>query len=259
MQSKERTKLAVVLADLRERAGLSRGQVAKKVGVSASYLSMLENSTYQNPKLPSLEILRQLYHSISKSKQIDAIELINALLDTDEINPSAVLHEGVHEEAQRQVRDDVKEVWIISDLLGENIYDNLFESTCNNILTRGVLYVYFIPFGSDQWYGLIERFKRKSKINEELLRRSVTCIECPPLTFLTRIALFNPREKTAHGTITLGGKGNYSFFHLEKEHCENICNTLLVPLQSLVVAKTDKAASNTISLPSGRFDLVFPQ
>lgn len=259
MPSKERTKLAVVLTSLRERAGLSRSKLAQKIGVSPSYLSMLENATGQNPKSPSLEILRQLYHSLSKSRQSDAFELLQAILETDELVPSVMPYGGLSEEAQRQLKADVREVWIISDLLGENVYDGLFEATYNNILKRGVSYVYFLPFGSDQWPGLIERFKRKKKISKERLERCVTCIECTPLMFLARIALFNPRDKTAHGTITLGSMGNYTFFQLEKEQIESIYKTLLVPLQSLTTAKTDKTLPKSISLPSGRFELVFPK
>lgn len=259
MPSKERTKLAVVLTSLRERAGLSRSMLAQKIGVSPSYLSMLENATSKNPKSPSLEILRQLYHSLSKSRQSDAFELLQAILETDELAPSVMPYGGLSEEAQRQLKADVREVWIISDLLGENVYDGLFEATYNNILKRSVSYVYFLPFGSDQWPGLIERFKRKKKFSKEQLERCVTCIECTPLMFLARIALFNPRDKTAHGTITLGTMGNYTFFQLEKEQIESIYKTLLVPLQSLTTAKTDKALARTISLPSGRFELVFPK
>jgi hypothetical protein len=106
---------------------------------------------------------------------------------------------------------------------------------------------------------LIERLRRIKKINKEQLERCVTCIECTPLMFMARIALFNPREKTAHGTITLGSMGNYTFFQLEKEQIEGICTTLLLPLQTLTTVKTDKAVPRTISLPSGRFDLVFPK
>jgi transcriptional regulator with XRE-family HTH domain len=259
MPSKERTKLAVVLTNLRERAGLSRSQLAKKIGVSSSYLSMLENSTYQNSKSPSLDILRQLYRSLSKLRQSDAFDLIQAILETNELAPAVMPYGGLTEEAQRQLKEDVQEVWIISDLLGENVYDKLFEATYNNILKRNVSYVYFLPFGSDQWPGLIERFNRKKKISKDQLERCVTCIECPPLMSLARIALFNPREKTAHGTITLGSMGSYTFFQLEKEKIESICKTLLIPLQNLTTAKTDKALPRTISLPSGRFELVFPK
>ncbi|MGI0016971.1 MAG: helix-turn-helix transcriptional regulator, partial [Nitrososphaera sp.] len=126
------------MTNLRERAGLSRSQLAKKIGVSSSYLSMLENSTYQNSKSPSLDILRQLYHSLSKSRQSDAFDLIQAILETDELAPSVMPYGGLSEESQRQLKADVREVWIISDLLGENVYDGLFEATYSNILKRSV-------------------------------------------------------------------------------------------------------------------------
>lgn len=259
MQRKERTKLAVVLTQLRERAGLSRSQLAKKIGVSQAYLAMLENSTYQNPKSPSLEVLRQLYHCLSQSKQRDAFALIQAVLEVEDITPSIMPYGGLVDEAKRQLKEDVKEIWIISDLLGENIYEKLFETTYNNILKKNVSYVYFLPFGSDQWHGLIERLKRMKKISTAQLERCVTCIECSPLMFMARIALFNPRDKTAHGTITLGSMSSFTLFQLERDQIEGICKTLLVPLQNLTVAKTNKEFPRSISLPSGRFDLVFPK
>lgn len=259
MPSKEKTKLAVVLISLREKAGLSRSQLAKKIHVSQAYLAMLENSTYQNPKNPSLEVLRQLYRELSNAKKSDVFDLTEAILETEELAPLIIPYGGLTEEAQRQSEEDVKEVWVISDLLGENIHDKLFETTCSNILKRNVLYVYFLPFGSDQWPGLIERFNRKKKIGKDHLERCVTCIECPPLMTLARIALFNPREKTAHGTITLGSMGSYTFFQLEKEKIESMVKTLLIPLKNMTTAKEDKTLPRTISLPSGRFDLVFPK
>jgi len=258
MQSKDKTKLAVVLTNLRERAGISRSQLAKKIGVSPAYLSMLENSTHCNPKNPSLDVLRQLYHYLSKSKQTDAFAIIQAILEVDE-PASPIMPHGVSDEAQRQLKADVKDIWIISDLLGENVDDELFDVTQHNILKRNVNYVYFLPFGSDQWSGLIDRILRRKKISKSQLERCVTCIECTPLMFLARIAIFNPREKTANGTITLGGMGSFTFFNLAKEEVERICKTLLVPLQSLITAKTDKSLPRSITLPSGRFDLVFPK
>jgi transcriptional regulator with XRE-family HTH domain len=259
MPSKEKTKLAVALTQLRERAGLSRSELAKKIGVSHAYLAMLENSNYQNPKSPSLEVLRQLYHTLSQSRQKDAFAIIQAVLEVEDIAPPILTHGGLDDEARRQLKEDVSEIWIISDLLGENIHEKLFETTYNNILKRNVSYVYFLPFGSDQWHGLIERLKRTKKMRTEQLQRCVTCIECAPLMFMARIALFNPREKSTHGTITLGSMGSYTFFQLEKEQIENICKTLLVPVQNLTLAKTNRDFPKTISLPSGRFDLVFPK
>jgi hypothetical protein len=81
-----------------------------------------------------------LYLSLSRAKQRDAVSLIQAILEVDELSP-IIPHGSLSDEAKRQLNAEIKEIWIISDLLGENIYDELFEATYNNILKRNISYV----------------------------------------------------------------------------------------------------------------------
>lgn len=51
------TRLGVMLKRVRESRGLTQEQLARKVGVSDAYISMLESGAKQNPSLPLLKRL----------------------------------------------------------------------------------------------------------------------------------------------------------------------------------------------------------
>jgi transcriptional regulator with XRE-family HTH domain len=58
-----------VIKELRDRAGLTQAELAKKADVTEAYISMLESGTRKNPSLPALK-------KIAKALGVPVTELL---------------------------------------------------------------------------------------------------------------------------------------------------------------------------------------
>lgn len=207
---------------------MTQDQLAKELGVTRGYLSLLESA---RGKLPSVQVLRDLCdvlivrghpeRSRSQLEQITRLSL--AALDLENADLFEDVLGSIEDEAVTQRQPAVNEVWILSDILGETRKTALLETTVGN-LTEGVRYVYFVPAGDGalQWEECKTAIAQKLKDSFEAVSQQLVAVSCPKLLCLPRMRILNPGLRTAQGTVSLGPLNDIVLHKLQPDQVATI-------------------------------------
>lgn len=243
-----------MLRDLRKSQGMTIKEVADKVGITHQYLAALENPKTGPKKSPSREVYKNLINVLCPNDPAATFELLMSafdLYDTDDVQ--YVAPKGwIPQEAIQQSSDDIEEIWILSDKIGENVDRDLYEATVKNII-RGVRYRFFIPTGSLEWDYLLNRIETDSRIDEKVFKQQVICVACNPIMFFARIALTNPGQADAKGSIGVGVPEAPQFYNLDQKQIAYVFDHL-----SPVLRRFEDSQVDFVKYPTGEFRLLFP-
>ena len=245
--------VARLLTELREEKKLKLKDLADLAKISPPYMSMLENEDLKPPRIPSMEVLKSFIQVLcpddpAKSQEL-ALSAIGLYSDQAIIAPRSTFPY----EAKKQIVDTIKEVWIVSDKIGENVDAELYEATVKNMVDRGVKYKYFIPIGNLEWSYLLHQLQDDDRISDDQLEESVMCVECNPMIFVSRIAIFNPGRSDENGTISIGPTSNTQLYDLETAQLKHLINHL-----EPVVHRFKQGKERSLQLKTGEFNLVYP-
>lgn len=238
------TTLSRVLAELREERDLSQNELARELGISRGYYSLLESA---GEREPSLEFLRKLSgvlvgHQLSTPEQFqDACRLGLAALGHDFVDPHAKLIGTVPQEVGIQGDKRLEEVWIISEILGEMLSEDLLRQTIANLVQDNpVHYKYFVPHGRSQWSACLELMRstlldRPDGDPSILEDGRLVAIECPPMTCIIPIRILSLSSSERLGAITLGDptKKRPRFYELETTQVNKIVAELTGVISNL--------------------------
>lgn len=245
-------KLPHLLGELRTQAGLSRDEIATTIGISASYVSILENPNLDSPKIPSIDVL-QKYVSCFVDEQPQLV--FSILLAAAKFERNFTLPIGwLSSEADRQESRNFYEMWILSDVIAELKSKKLLVVTGDRIRAALTKYVFFIPPSSEEWEALHRRLKQTAGITDALIRDSVMCIETSLLLCLPRVAISFSQTEGVKGTVTIGHITQPEFYPLQDEQSSAFLKILDDVVQSF------RANSETKSLTRANvlFKRIFP-
>lgn len=193
---------------LEYRGQMSRNQLAKKSGLSKSYLTMLELGTCNLPARRSVDKLAEaLDLTPFKRRRL----LIAGLGLLDEYEPFLPITKG--DVSTELAREGLKMVWVIGGVPMEfqkgnqnAVYPALLRAV-SDVTTR---FTYWIP------QAAIPRFNRlREELATDLQRGGVTagrlldsleCIVCPELLCLHQFFIYNPLSNTRQGRLGIWDK-----------------------------------------------------
>lgn len=254
-----------ILSELRKPRFKTQAELAKVLSgrkvegtISRGYVSALESGA----KKPSLELLSQLCEVLllrdnpqpTHSELAELTKLIFAALDLP--LPTPVQSLSLKDELERQKQDWVRSIWIISDTLGENRYDEILATTVLNLnREQPVEYKYFFP-RIEEWEICHERLS--VQVDRRNLSGFVTAIRCPSLMCVPRIRIMNPGAdvgpRESEGTITIGAIDQLGLYRLRAAQIETIVDRL-----TSVLTTIDKHKEKSpVVTREGTFEQLFP-
>ena len=265
---------AKVLKQYRERAGLTRAELAGRIGKSPQFVGALEH--IESPKTPSLETLKKLICVLAEPSQRDmegrqvsnallrrvAADLALAALDLGTVmkaEPDAVtLDEEVEEQAT--VKEGAR-IWILSDRLAEALFDEIAEKTARTINQHKAHYVYFVPFRGwkSHWQVAIESLR--THLDTSILHDHVTVYELSDCAFGCRLRITNPHSenRTARYSLGAGDQSDLLYYPAPMELIVKTVETLS-EICLLEKHKHHQSADGTVTDPQlGSIRRVFPE
>lgn len=211
------TALSKALTHLRGKRNQS--QLARDANVSRAYYSLLESGGGEGAgtkrKDPSLEFLRKVARTLigdelETNKQVrDACRLGLAALDYPFNDPFEDMVGSIDNEIEVQSKSSVEEIWIIADVIAENVHAKLLEQTVKNLMRDPpVRYVYFVPRGGqwDTFLKLVELSLKRMRVKDpHFLHKEnrLRAVACPSMLCVVPIRVLNP-SSSPKVTITLG-------------------------------------------------------
>ena len=250
------------LERLRKSKGLkTQQQLGKAAKLSRTYISTLEGLKASDKKRPSSEALRELClviategERVDKKAPLDrkkAFELVFSALGLDVGDPFAE-EKGSAGPALKELLQSSKEVWVFTDILAENISDEVLAIVIQHGLKQGVVFRYFLSDPS-QWPKCEERFRNRLGGHWEQHKKQILVIECLSPLCEMHIGIYDPGQRSAQGTVTIGPVNQAKFESLQPEQVFAI--TKKVPMVSDLV----NSETRVILDPSlGRLHLIFP-
>lgn len=242
-------RFARALTELRTRRGLTQDELAARIKVSRGYMSLLESA---RGKIPSINVLRDICNVLvirrgqqryrSELQQIARLAL--AALDLDDTELYEDFLGTLEDEPGLQRQPTVNEIWILSDVLGENRKPALLETTVAN-LQEGVRYAYFVPQGEGEleWSRCEKTIMQSLPAPFELPTGRLLAVACPKLLCLARIRVVNPGVRSAQGSISLGPLEDIVLHALQPEQVAAIHRELGAVLGALA-AKAEYTAED---------------
>jgi transcriptional regulator with XRE-family HTH domain len=243
------SRFAEILTQLREEKKMTLSKLAREASISRAYLSLMENRELRPPKLPSVQVLKTLVNILAPDDPAKSYTLIQAALD---LYPDKQLHlrGWFDQEPDRQLEENVSEIWVVSNRIAENVNRELYQTTIKNI-ADDVRYVFFIPLGSQEWNYF------KNELVQDIAAEKMTnvmCIEANPLMFFSRIAIINPDLPDVEGTISIGSVEDTQLQNLERKDTDYI----IEHLRPIIRSFERNSNNRSLSLPTGSFNLLNP-
>lgn len=201
-------KFAEILGTLRRESNKTQGELAESLGLSSSYIAMLESGDRGNKNPLTHDQVRVL---------IEKMEIFPP--KSDELLEAAGLSTFRTEKDELRIQKDypdLKEVWIFAKVI-RDVDEDWYEVVKKNIM-RGVKYNYFTT-SQTKCRKLYNRLKREEvSIN---LNQNLECFIFPEKLFMANFAIYNPSEKNRYccGAVFEDGKAT-SFYTLEKTEGE---------------------------------------
>jgi transcriptional regulator with XRE-family HTH domain len=251
------------LERLRKSKGLkTQQQLGKAAKLSRTYISTLEGLKASDKKRPSSEALRELClvlategERVDKKTPLDrkkAFELIFSALGLDIGDPFAE-EKGSAGPALKELLQNSKEAWVFTDILAENISDEVLAIVIEHGLKRGVEFRYFLSDPS-QWPKCEERFRARLKANWEQCKKQIMVIECLSPLCEMHVGIYDPGQRSAQGTVTVGPVNQAKFESLQPEQVFAISKKV-VPVFSDLVSSDHEIVDPSL----GRLRLIFPK
>lgn len=254
----DKRNFADVLSRIRKKQGFkTQKELADKLGWNRSIISNLESKNRAEQYLPTIRRLRQLCDVLASENVNDRIELISAALGTS-LSGLAITTGKIEDEAELQ-KEEFEEIWVISDILAENVSDSFLKSTIENIgHSNPRKYVYFIPSKSEQFDHLLEQLEAAECLSNKNIEEHVTCITCPEIMFFSRITIKNP-GKLSFATGKMSMEEGAKIIDLPHTQVFNIIS-ILIQVEKGLRRKFEKREQElTINARGGNFSLIYPK
>lgn len=199
-----------VLVELRKKKDLKQKELADRIGLSRTYIAMLETQSASDKKRPSFEVLQKLCRviatpngDIDETAPLDpkkTFELVFSATRLDVENPFVDLG-GPLESAYKEVASNVtKAIYVFSDLAFDGLSANVREDTFS-LINRGVKYHFF----SSNLGGCCRAKELFNKsIDAEIVKDRVRVYESDSLLCRLQIGICDPGERSETGFMLAG-------------------------------------------------------
>lgn len=199
------------LRDFRNHAKLKQEELGEAIGVSGSYIGMLESGGRgkENP------VTREEAWKLIEKLNIFPPKL-DKLLESAGLSP---FRSEVEELRIQQNYPDLKELWIFTKVI-RDVDDIWYPIVKENIVgKRSVKYTYFTTTPT-KCRKLFNRLSREG-VKKEILNKKLECFIFPEKLFMANFAIYNPAEKDRYccGAVFENGKPT-SFYTYEKTEAE---------------------------------------
>ena len=98
------------------------------------------------------------------------------------------------------------------------------------------------------------RLENDERVDVEKMRKLITCIECNPTMFFSRMTIINAGKSEPEGTVSIGRMKKTQFYDLQQEQVDNVYNHLW----PVVFHFKNNPQEQSKTLPTGQYNLLYP-
>ena len=218
---------------------LNANQLAKEIDITRQHITSLRKGGV----IPSSKLLKKICEALNKKgvEFCHIVPLLYAALDMIDENTIPML-EGLPYPFSYEPKDkSLESRCIITDKLGECIYEDVFNETIT-ALRENIIYYYFLPHQSSDWQRMLVKAGSKAFDAEKLVRENSYCIKCPSCFIYSRIRIDNITCPNPETFINVGSTATPSLRRLSPEIASNVIN-----IAAIVVEKAKRAREEKIS------------
>ena len=166
---------------------LSLKQVAAEAKLSRQNLASLNRGVYR----PSTKTLKKIYDVLKKKHRVPSHDLVPLIFSGIGLEEGPAFYMGQPYPIGYKANDEkLKSRCIVTNVLGERLYENLLAETIYNLRNK-CEYYYFLPRSSSEWNSMLIRVQSEYPKFIHLVQERTYCIKCPEFLIYSRMRIDN--------------------------------------------------------------------